>query len=146
VYAFGCPLFLILSNIVYSLASSSGQDYGYGLDLCYISYPLMVFITFTAPAFLMTVTNVILFVIVCCRIGRHQQLRSGNSQFSRGKVLVKLSCLTGCTWLVGFVNYWIKQDALQYIFIILNASQGIFIMISFVCTKRVVRMLKKRRK
>ncbi|XP_048740592.2 uncharacterized protein LOC125654643 [Ostrea edulis] len=143
-YAFGSPFLFISTNIVYSLVSSSGKEYGYGLDLCYISYPLMIFITFTAPAFLVTINNVALFVIVCCRIGRHRQLQSASSQFSRSKVLVKLSCLTGCLWLVGFVNHWVKLDVLQYVFIVLNASQGIFIMASFVCTKRVFAMLQKR--
>ncbi|XP_063412610.1 uncharacterized protein LOC134695316 [Mytilus trossulus] len=37
------------------------------------------------------------------------------------------------TWFFGFLHQWTLIDALSYVFIILNASQGLFIFLSFGC-------------
>ncbi|CAC5365567.1 unnamed protein product [Mytilus coruscus] len=39
----------------------------------------------------------------------------------------------GMSWIFGFVHQWTLIDALSYIFIILNASQGLFMFLSFGC-------------
>ena len=49
----------------------------------------------------------------------------------------RLSTLIGVTWIFGFINLLIRHDILEYLFIVLNASQGVFIMIAFVLNKRV---------
>ena len=39
----------------------------------------------------------------------------------------RLSTLIGVTWIFGFINLLIRHDILEYLFIVLNASQGDFI-------------------
>lgn len=53
-------------------------------------------------------------------------------------IYIKITCITGITWIFGFVYQWTLIDVLSYIFIILNASQGMFIFLSFGC-KSIVR-------
>lgn len=53
-------------------------------------------------------------------------------------IYIKITCITGITWIFGFVYQWTLIDLLSYIFIFLNASQGLFIFLSFGC-KSIVR-------
>ncbi|XP_062621365.1 uncharacterized protein LOC134282954 [Saccostrea cucullata] len=136
-YAYGTPILLTGTNIVYSTLSSKGENFGYGLDVCYITYPIMILVTFAVPVFLIIFSNILTFVVVCCRINHHQKIDAVQKRYSRSKVLAKLSFLIGSPWIIAFVNYWIRDKILEYIFLALSGSQGLFIMISFVCTRRV---------
>ena len=57
----------------------------------------------------------------------------------------KLSTIVGLTWVSGFIATATKFEVLWYIFIVLNASQGIFIFVSFALSKKVLRLLKERK-
>ncbi|XP_062607707.1 adhesion G protein-coupled receptor L4-like [Saccostrea cucullata] len=140
-YAYGTPILLTGTNIVYSTLSSKGENFGYSLDVCYITYPIMILVTFAVPVFLIIFSNILTFVVVCCRINHHQKINAVQTRYSRSKVLAKLSFLIGSPWIIAFVNYWIRDKILEYIFLALSGSQGLFIMISFVCTRRVFDLL-----
>jgi hypothetical protein len=45
-------------------------------------------------------------------------------------VVVKLSAITGVTWIFGLLYTWTNVIVFSYLFIILNACQGVFIMLA----------------
>ena len=57
---------------------------------------------------------------------------------------IKLFILMGITWAFGFIAPFVNHISVWIIFICLNASQGLFIFIAFVCTKNVYDSFKTR--
>ena len=132
------PLGFVLINIIVSLIDSHGQDIGYGGSLCYISSNLMQSITFLLPLLVLLISNIVLFVVVVIKINRIKEAVEKTKK-ERNFLLIyaRLSSLTGITWIFGLFQVLIKHDIFEYLFIIFNASQGVFIMIAFVVNKRV---------
>ena len=129
----------VVVNIIVSLAQNTWQEIGYGGDLCYISSNLMQSITFLLPLSVLLVGNIALFVVVVFKIYRIKEAIE-NTKKERNFLLIyaRLSSLTGITWIIGVFQVLIKHEILEYLFIIFNASQGVFIMIAFVLNKRIV--------
>ena len=138
-YIILASLAFVLVNIIVSLAQSSWQEIGYGGSLCYISSNLMQSITFLLPLSVLLIANIALFVVVVFKINRIKEAIE-NTKKERNFLLIyaRLSSLTGITWIIGVFQVLIKHEILEYLFIIFNASQGVFIMIAFVLNKRIV--------
>ena len=137
-YIIIASLVFIVTNIIVSLARSHGQEVGYGGKLCYLSSSLMQVVTFLIPLAILLISNILLFAIVVFKIYR---ISAATSKVKKEKsyllVYARLSSLTGITWIVGFLQFVFNHEVFEYLFIIFNASQGIFIMIAFVLNKRV---------
>lgn len=56
----------------------------------------------------------------------------------------RLAIMLGLAWTVGFFADYLDSEVLRYIFIVLNTLQGLFIFISFSCTKKVMWYCKER--
>ena len=132
----------VLVNIIVSLFDSYGKDIGYGGNLCYISSNLMQSITFLLPLSVLLVSNIVLFVVVVFKINRIK-VAIEKTKKERNFLLIyaRLSSLTGITWIIGLFQVLIEHDIFEYLFIILNASQGVFIMVAFVINKRIGSLL-----
>ena len=125
-------------NLVVSVIRSNGQDSGYGGSICYLSSFLMHLITFIVPTATSVIVNIILFTYVVVHI--NQTKRPGltlNYERNYFSIYARLSTLTGLTWLFGYIHILLKHEVTEYLFIIFNASQGVFIMIAFVLNRRV---------
>ena len=141
-YIICASLLFTCVNLAVSLVSSNGQSSGYGGKLCYISSSTMQLVTFVLPSVVALMANFVMFVYVVNEIRRVvQSTHMLNREKSYLRVYVRLSALTGITWIVGFLQLVLKFEWLEYIFIILNASQGVFIMLAFVFNKRVMSMI-----
>ncbi|WAQ97231.1 hypothetical protein MAR_029921 [Mya arenaria] len=57
------------------------------------------------------------------------------------EIFVKLSPITGMTWIFGLINSFTQISFFSYLFIVLNASQGVFLFFAFICNRRVYSML-----
>ena len=125
-------LVFVIINVVESLVSTGGKALGYGGIICYISSKLMQIVTFIIPSVITVVANISLFIYVVLKISS-SSIQSAGLQQERNYLAIyaRLSTLTGFTWLIGFVLILVKSEILEYIFILLNASQGIFIMLAF---------------
>ncbi|XP_069127595.1 uncharacterized protein [Argopecten irradians] len=146
VYSVLAPLIIVSINILVSLITSNGSDFGYGGCICYISSKLMLLFTFAIPIGILITTNTICFVIVVIAIRRSQQSKLSSNQDQISIIVyMKLSCLTGASWIFGLLFTWIKLDLFGYIFVILTAGQGFFIFLSFICSKRVLRLYRELR-
>ena len=131
-------LTFVAINVFVSLIKSSGEKSGYGGRVCYVSSNVMLLITFILPAGVTIFANIGLFSYVIYRLHKTNIVSTKmNIERNHFRVYARLSTITGLTWLFGFIMLILKNDVLEYLFIIFNASQGIFIMIAFVINKRV---------
>ena len=143
-YVVGSSLLFVVVNIVVSLTRSSGGDIGYGGNVCFITACDMHIITFIIPSFILIIVNFLLFVIVLYKMREFNIVSSRlNQERSYLRINARLSTLTGLTWLFGFIQILVRNDVLEYLFIILNASQGLFIMVAFICNQRVYSLIFK---
>lgn len=131
-------LTFVIVNFTVSFTSSGGEKNGYGGYPCYLTSFLLHITTFIAPTFTIVMVNLILFFYVAIKISK-SQIKSAQRNLERNffGIYVRLSTLTGSTWLFGLLQLVIRSEALEYIFILLNASQGVFVMIAFVVNRRV---------
>lgn len=143
-YGYISPAFFVGVNILFSLHEY--DRIGYGYSLCYISTTLMICVTFVLPLGLITISNLVFFVIVIFKlkiagvqIGNPSSAEQNSSDLN---IYLRMSTLTGVTWLSGFALVWTELKWLEYIFIFLNASHGVFLMVSFLFSRRVYVLLK----
>ncbi|XP_063440737.1 uncharacterized protein LOC134721567 [Mytilus trossulus] len=145
-YAAIIPVLLVASNITYYLTSDENKKttgyLGYGGEKCYITLRDMILFTFAIPIGILLVTNIVLFCLVVYKLENLPEVNSNNWKDRNMFVIyTKLTCLTGITWIFGFIYEWIPVSGLSYTFILLNASQGLFIFLSFCCNDRVRSMI-----
>ena len=134
---------LISVNIIsFVIGDESADGYlGYGGEMCYIANSKMVLFTFVIPVGIILLSNIVLFCLVVVRIEKLPEVKStGGKNRNTFLIYIKLTCLTGVTWIFGFIYQWTLIRELSYIFIICNASQGLFIFLSFCCSARVRNM------
>ena len=60
-------------------------------------------------------------------------------------VYVKLFVIMGITWIFGFISAFTDEFVVHLMFVILNALQGLFLFISFVCNRSVRTEIRKKR-
>ena len=141
IFSFVLSCACIAVNISVSLYFN--KSFGYGQSICYISTELMKSYTFGLPVLLAVLANVAMFSAVVISVKRKASIRQASSNERNDfLIFIKLSTLTGCTWLFGFIFYWTELPVFSYIFIVLNSSQGVFLMLSFVVNKRVFYLYK----
>ena len=145
-YVVAGSLLFVIVNIFISLSISQGQDIGYGGTICYLSSSTSHMLTFVLPSAILILTNIMLFLIVVVRIN-NASIRSQNLNQERNylAIYMRLSTITGLTWVFGYLNLLLSLEALEYVFIVLNASQGVFIMIAFVVKKQVLSLFCKKK-
>ena len=132
---------MVVINIVVSLSRQDMGGIGYGGKVCYITDYRMVGYVFAVPVGVIVVVNLALFIAVVIKMWR---LPAVNSETKHTRnyfaIYAKLSTLTGITWAFGFAHAFTGITALEYVFIIFNASQGTFISLAFVFNKRVIHL------
>ena len=141
-YAVSCYItaaLLVAVNVGVSMKQSGGQSIGYGGKICYISSSSMIGFTFALPVGIIITCNLAFFLVVVYKISE-STMRQGGLQSSdryNAVIYLKLSSLTGITWIFGFLYIWTSNIVLEYIFIVLNAGQGVLIFVSFICNARI---------
>lgn len=144
-FAISVAVLSVSVTITVALIQSGGKDHGYGGSVCYITNPLMVIVFVAIPVAIVTILNIVMFCVVACKINKLPVLASTNPQERNNiTIFVKLSTITGMTWIFGFIYIFTKLVTFAYIYIVLNAGQGVFIMLSFVCNRRVLHLIFRR--
>ena len=143
-YITGSSSSLVLVNLGVSLGTSDGMTSGYGGNLCYISSPMIHLYTFVIPSAVTLAANFVLFACVVIKISEtsttSRELHKERNYFG---AYVRLSSLTGLTWIFGYLFIILKNETLEYLFIICNASQGFFIMVAFIFNKRIFTLIRR---
>ncbi|XP_063447328.1 uncharacterized protein LOC134726859 [Mytilus trossulus] len=134
IYSVSLPSLLVAINIVNFFSSDENpQGYlGYGGESCYIIEKTMILYTFAIPVGVLLLLNIILFSVVIYQLAMALEVKS-ETRNNRPMLVIytRMSCLTGITWIFAFVYQWTLVDVFSYAFIIFNASQGLFIFLSF---------------
>ena len=142
IYVICASTLFVVVNIVVSVVTSNGTDIGYGGQVCYFSSNVMQTLTFVFPSAVTLIVNIVLFAYVVYRIRKvGVSTARVNKERNYLSVYVRLSTLTGLTWVFGFLQIFLNIEALEYLFIIFSAGQGVFIMIAFMLNKRVMSLL-----
>ncbi|XP_059157403.1 uncharacterized protein LOC131941857 [Physella acuta] len=141
VISFLPPLVIVGAVIVKSLIESDGDVIGYGLNGCFIDSNSSVVMFLIAPVVAATVVNSGLFAATTYNIHKVRRVQASDfTQRTHGMFLVyvKLSTLTGITFVLDFIAFMLDSDVMWIISILLTGLQGVFIFLSFTCNKRVL--------
>ena len=105
----------------------------------------MVSLTFGIPVILVVLVNIGMFIRIILSLSRSREAHK-HTQNDRQDMLVfiKLSTITGITWIFGFIYQWSNVAVFSYLFMIFNACQGVFILFAFVFNRRVLNLFKGR--
>ena len=138
IYVLVLAALLVCTNTLYSYINSKGNDFGYGITICYISSIAGLLFTFIVPVGLIVVANAGFLLVTVWHIS-HIPKPEGSQTPDRNNVVIylKMSTLTGLCWLFGFFRIWTGHKLFEILFILANASQGMFLMLSFICNWRV---------
>jgi len=143
VYALVLPLVFVAINI--GVSQDRHGSLGYGSRACYIDTQDMIVFTFALPVCLVIVMNLLFFVVVIVKISRTASVqKSVKNERNDFEIFVKLSTITGITWVFGLIYMLADVVAFSYLFIVLNASQGVFLFFAFVANRRVAAMLREK--
>ncbi|GFO06400.1 adhesion g protein-coupled receptor e1 [Plakobranchus ocellatus] len=154
-YSLFCPLVIVVINIAANLKSTG--DLGYGSrSLCYITSRVSRIASFAAPMGIIVIANVVLLIIAVSKLRQRSGSDGDSSENStnvnpnnayskkNNKVgllaCVKLSVVTGITWLLAFFYEVIPSEALSYIITALIGLQGLLFFLSMIVNKRVMKM------
>ena len=107
--------------------------------LCWYNQRYALLIYFGIPIALCLIANTILFILTAIQL--RKAFRNSNAvskqEQKNFQVYVRLFLLMGITWILGFIAPFIDHVVIQSLFVILNALQGLFLFIAFVCRKNV---------
>ena len=140
-YVIAMSTLLVVANTVHSLLGKG--NLGYGGQICYISSELGLLLTFVTPVCVIVLSNMMFLAVTVWRISHAPKIK-GMKSTERNNVVIymKMSTLTGFCWIFGFLGILTQVKVFEFLFILTNASQGFFLMISFVCNKRVLGLFK----
>ena len=143
VYCLISSTVLININIIWSLSVSNGTIIGYGKhsSVCYIYYPQMIGYTMALPVGLLVVTNIIMYITVIYKIKKDTFSASCQRSHKHFSIYVKLSTVTGVSWLSYIPAILSRSYVCDVIFSVLVACQGVY-MFAFVCNRRVLNLFK----
>ena len=135
----------ILTIVVVVIDSSSIEQRfrpGFGEGICWFSERYALLIYFGVPVAVSTIVTLGLFtaIVIHLRNTFRAAPKVGNDHEShRLWIYARLFALMGICWVIGFIAAFVGHIALWIIFILLNASQGVFIFFSFVLRRAVLR-------
>ena len=136
IIAWGIPTILVAFTV--------GMDYTriswywrphYGETVCWISSRYALLAYFVAPVAAAIAINIFLFItssILLFKLQAGSASTDNRGLKDRLILHVKLLILMGLTWLFGFLAAPLRSNALWYIFIVLNASQGVYLLLIYI--------------
>ena len=139
------PLLVLIVTVPLNYAVSG--TVGYGVDgLCWMNQTLAVIVSFIIPLAICILFTIGAFVFVCIILVKlHKSDVNEDLQHKTGsrncRVLIAVFCVTGATWLFGFLA--LIDSVLSwawYVFIILNTTQAVFLTLAYICTAKVLRL------
>ncbi|XP_066263365.1 autotransporter adhesin BpaC-like [Branchiostoma lanceolatum] len=137
-YILLAPLPVVVATVIVDFGSSVRVGYGEG---CWIGNPTASLVAFGVPVLCALMINVVFITLALLAIRKSFQIGSTalkRSDLSKVWVYMRISFLTGFTWILGFIFPFAQSTVLEYIFIVLNASQGLLLTLFLTITSKVV--------
>ncbi|XP_048748034.2 uncharacterized protein LOC125660243 [Ostrea edulis] len=130
--SFVVPMFCTITNILVSRFFYLDQNSGYSLSSCYISSLYLNIFTFSIPVAIMIILNIFMFLIIAREVRTKKNIAiSSTKERHQLTIYLKLSSITGSTWLLGYLYQIFPLQILSYLHIIFTGSQGLFLFFSF---------------
>ena len=101
----------------------------YGRKLCWLNSSNALLVYFVAPVAIYVLVTAILATSSAAKLCYMTQ-DIPQAETNRFKTFIKLSVLTGFSWTSGFIAVPIQNVVLFSLFVILNASQGLFLLLA----------------
>ncbi|XP_072041608.1 uncharacterized protein [Amphiura filiformis] len=155
IFGWGFPLCAVIPTIVLHYCQCTIVRYG-SEAACWISNGWANLLCFGMPAAVMLSANVIFYIGVVWGIhssSATNDVNNANIQAARAHgrkrvkhlvIYAKISILMGFTWIFGYIASFTDNDALWYVFIICNSSQGFLVFLTNTCNRRVYQCYKNR--
>lgn len=147
VYGWVSPLIIVMVALILDLSLSNDIAIrpGYGENICWFTNKLGLIVFFALPLAAIILSNLLFYcftVYSIQKISESSKIATGRqSQRCRFLLYIKLCMIMGLTWIFAFIATLAKTPIVWYIFIILNSYQGLFICLTFVLTKNVLKLL-----
>lgn len=116
----------------------------YGTTSCWFNGMRGLLVFFLLPVAIMILVNVVMYVLaVVAIVEAAKQTKMVNPNLKERLFLaIKLIVVMGLPWIFSFVVVMTNSVIVDYIFIILNASQGVLMFVCFVCTRTVLNLIR----
>ncbi|XP_078352801.1 adhesion G-protein coupled receptor G7-like [Oculina patagonica] len=125
VFVWGFPLLII--GICVALQFANVGNVGYGVqDGCQLSIPARTFAV-AVPVSASLLFNIVSVIASAVAIKQHDQgntLAANQSNRNLTLIVLKLTAVTGSTWIMGFILAFYPTPYLEYPFVIINSCQG----------------------
>ncbi|XP_033734228.1 uncharacterized protein LOC117323248 [Pecten maximus] len=148
-YSWLAPAAIVCVAIIFDFtAIESDSKPKYGAVVCWISNSFALLYFFLVPLFALVFTNIVLFQFTARAIYVSDKETSRilkKRQTCKLLIYLKLSSVMGFTWGFACVAIFLDLPPFWYLFIIFNALQGVLVFLSFVCSTKVLRLLKSTR-
>lgn len=120
---------------------------GSNIGLCWFSRRSSLLIYFVIPFSIIMSLNLVFFLSSACIVW--ETTRSSAKITTSGPktnfyLYLRLSVLMGLSWIAGVVAGGLDIEQVWYVFLVLNTLQGLFILVFFSCSKKVVSSVKER--
>ncbi|CAH1264625.1 HGF [Branchiostoma lanceolatum] len=141
-YTWLMPVPVVVMAVIVEFCSSVRVGYG---EHCWIGNPTASLVAFGAPVFCILLVNAALVTFVLLTIRKSFKIADvakSRSGISKAWVYLRISFLAGFTWILGFIYPYVNSRVLDYIFIVLNASQGLLLAVALTMTSKVVQKWK----
>ncbi|XP_078578191.1 uncharacterized protein LOC144863105 [Branchiostoma floridae x Branchiostoma japonicum] len=137
-YTWLTPVPIVVVTVIVEFGSSVRVGYG---ENCWIGNPVASLLAFGAPVLCALVANAVLVTLALLAIRKTFKIAdaaNSRSNSTKAWVYLRISFLMGFTWLLGFIYPFVNSSVLEYIFIVLNASQGLLLTLIVTLTGKVV--------
>jgi len=117
------------------------------IKLCWFSRKDALIIYFIVPFGVIMLLNVIFFIIsgyFVWQTSKSTAKITTSGPKTNFFLFTKLSILMGLSWITGLIAGALDIDYIWYVFLILNTLQGLFILVFFSCSKKVISSVKDR--
>ncbi|XP_048751357.2 G-protein coupled receptor Mth2-like [Ostrea edulis] len=144
-YAWLGAVIIVGSAASVEYTSDSSFKPGYGDGVCWISNSKGLIVFFLVPIAILLFSNFVFFLISAISI--HMSSKKTSRILKRKNtfkllIYIKLSVVMGLTWCFGFSAAATNSQVLWYLYIFFNTLQGFFIATFFVCTKKVLQIIR----
>ncbi|KAI8503784.1 hypothetical protein Bbelb_187550 [Branchiostoma belcheri] len=132
------PVPVVVATVIVEFGSSVWVGYG---ESCWIGNPTASLVAFGIPVLCALLLNVFLVTFALLAIRKSFQIADkakSRSDISKAWVYMRISFLSGVTWILGFIYPFVNNRAVEYVFIVLNASQGLLLTVVMTLTWEVV--------
>ena len=148
-YSWGFPALAVGVCMTLKYGPEASFDY-IDLDTCWLEAGRVLLLAFGIPLALVVAINIVLFIRTAVALRDAMKIASratcGKTREAKTRygIYIKLALLMGFTWILGFLAALLQADVTTYLFIMANSLQGLFISLSFVCTRQVGKLIGKK--